>query len=141
MEHTNYKTNQKKELMDFLEEHSDRHFTVDEIVSGIGGHGVAKSTVYRQISKLESEGIVRRFEVPGSNSFAFQFSGENDSCDCHFHLKCTKCGRLIHMECPQLTKVQQHIMDEHDFLIGSHRAVIYGECISCAGSNIKREKQ
>lgn len=131
MQHRKYMTNQKKELLAFLQQYADRHFTVEQIVEGMGGEKAGKSTVYRQIAKLAEEGTVRRFEAPDSKSFVYQFAGETGGCDCHFHLKCLKCGRLIHMECAQLTAVQQHIAAEHNFLIGSHRAVLYGECIDC----------
>ncbi|MBQ7288157.1 MAG: transcriptional repressor [Clostridia bacterium] len=131
MEQRTYMTHQKKELLSFLQQNADRHFTVEQIVEGMGGGKAGKSTVYRQIAKLAAEGVVRRFETPDSTSFVYQFAGETNSCDCHFHLKCMKCGRLIHMECAQLSAVQRHIADEHDFLLGSHRAVLYGECTDC----------
>lgn len=126
-----YMTHQKKELLAFLQQHADRHFTVEQIVAGMDGGKAGKSTVYRQIARLAAEGTVRRFESPGSKSFVYQFAGQTGGCDAHFHLKCQKCGRLIHMECAQLSAVQQHIAAEHDFLIGSHRAVLYGECTAC----------
>ncbi len=131
MEPRRYMTNQKKQLLSFLQQHGDRHFTVEQIIEGLGHDKAGKSTIYRQIVQLVDEGIVRRFEAPGSKSFVYQFAGATGGCDCHFHLKCTKCGRLIHMECAQLSAVQQHIAAEHDFFIGSNRAVLYGECTAC----------
>ncbi len=129
MNQRNYMTQQKKELLQFLQLHSDRHFTVEQIANEMGGTG--KSTVYRLIAKLVNDGTVRRFEANNSKSFVYQFAGQNSGCDCHFHLKCVKCGRLIHMECDQLSDVKNHIATEHNFLIGASRAVLYGECTSC----------
>lgn len=134
MEQRNYMTHQKKELLNFLQQHADRHFTVEQITAEFGEAG--KSTVYRLIGKLVKDGTVRRFEAPNSKSFVYQFAGNNSRCDCHFHLKCTKCGRLIHMECEQLSSVQQHIAAEHDFLIGACRGVLYGECTTCHAKGI-----
>jgi hypothetical protein len=31
-----------------------------------------------------------------------------------------------------MDEVRQHILADHDFIIGSNRAVLYGECGSCA---------
>ncbi len=133
MKQAEYKTAQKKQLLDFLAENRDRHFTIEEITENLEklGHAPGKSTIYRQISKLLESGTVLRFEVPDSKSFVYQYTQLHDGCDDHFHLKCIKCGKFIHMECPMLTQVQEHVLKEHGFAIGSGRSVIYGECSQC----------
>lgn len=127
-----YNTEQKRRIIEFLKSHSDRHFTTDEISKAICVDGAGKSTVYRQISKLFKTGIIRRFEAVGSKSFVYQYAGVQDDCDHHYHLKCVKCGRLIHMECARLDEVSEHISKEHDFLIGYGQSILYGECSKCA---------
>ena len=68
-----YMTNQKKQILDFLITHKDHHYTVDEIVKAlsVGDKKPGKSTVYRQISALLEDGVVRRFEAAGTDTFVY----------------------------------------------------------------------
>lgn len=132
MKRTAYMTGQKKQILDFLIAHKERHFTVEEILDSLGGGETkpGKSTVYRQIARLLEDGVIRRFESADSDSFVYQYAvGVN--CEHHFHLKCARCGKLIHMECDRLQTVRDHILEEHGFLIGGS-SVIYGICAGCA---------
>ncbi len=129
-----YMTNHKKRILDFLSQHRDRHFTIEEIVDAlsVGDTRPGRSTVYRQMSALLDDGVVRRFEAPHLNCFVYQYAvGVN--CEHHFHLKCSRCGKLVHMECEQLKEVQHHILEEHGFRIGGS-SIIYGICADCAAS-------
>lgn len=126
-----YMTSHKKRILDFLIDHKDRHYTIDEIVRAlsVGDKKPGKSTVYRQISSLLEDGVIRRFEAADSDSFVYQYA-VGVGCEHHFHLKCARCGNLLHMECDKLTEVRQHILADHGFLIGGN-SVIYGVCAAC----------
>ena len=139
MKQSEYMTSQKKQLLSFLSENKDRHFTIEEIAEKMAesGHAPGKSTLYRQMSRLLEAGTVRRFEVADSKSFVYQYTQDTDSCSDHFHLKCIKCGKFIHMECPMMTELQEHVLSEHGFAIGAGKSVIYGECAAC----LKKEKE
>lgn len=126
-----YKTEQKSAVIDFFRENRERHFSVSEVADAVCKNGIGKSTVYRVITNLLETKVVRRFETPDSRKFVYQFADIHDNCNEHYHLKCVKCGRLIHMECPKLDKACAHIMEEHNFVIGHGQAVLYGECVSC----------
>ena len=123
---------QKKRILDFLMLHREHHYTVEELIDALAvqGEKPAKSTVYRQIAGLLEDGVVRRFEAPGESSFVYQYAA-GVGCEHHFHLKCTRCGKLIHMECEQLQEVREHIRREHGFLIGGN-SIIYGICSACS---------
>jgi Fur family ferric uptake transcriptional regulator len=126
-----YMTNQKKQILDLLITHKDHHYTVDEIVQSLsdGDKKPGKSTVYRQISSLLEDGVIRRFEAAGADSFVYQYAA-GVGCEHHFHLKCSRCGNLLHMECDKLHEVRRHILEDHGFLIGGN-SVIYGVCAAC----------
>ena len=132
MKRQTYMTGHKKQILDFLIAHRDRHYTVEEILAALpdGEEKPGKSTVYRQISRLMEDGVIRRFEAAGTDSFVYQYAVGED-CEHHFHLKCARCGKLIHMECDKLRQVRAHIQKEHGFLIGGS-SVIYGICAGCA---------
>ncbi len=131
----NYNTEQKKRIIDFFKKNCERHFTVGQVADSVCKDGRGKSTVYRQISNLLEKGIIRRFETGDSHQFVYQFADVHDDCDEHYHLKCVRCGRLIHMECERLNDVCEHIRSEHNFVLGGGRAVLYGECAGCSENN------
>lgn len=133
MKRVHYMTAQKKRVLDFLSQNAETHFSMEEIAAGLSDEGVCvpKSTLYRQVSGLLADGIVRRFESKEKQCFVYQFVSCDDACDHHFHFKCVDCGRLIHMECPELSAVRHHIEENHDFSIGAGRSVLYGECKQC----------
>lgn len=125
-------TGAKKQILDFFAANKDKHFTIDQIVEALSNAEPrpGKSTVYRQIARLWEDGVIRRFEAAGTDSFVYQYAvGVN--CEHHFHLKCASCGMLIHMECDKLAEVREHIRRDHGFLIGGS-SVIYGVCADCA---------
>jgi len=135
-----YMTNHKKRILDFLIQHRSRHFAIEEIIEALSVDDTkpAKSTIYRQISALLEDGVIRRFEAPDQNCFVYQYAAGID-CAHHFHLKCSRCGTLIHMECEQLEEVQNHIRRAHGFLIGGN-SVIYGICAACTAETVHVHK-
>ncbi len=128
-----YKTEQRSAVIEFLKQNRDRHFTVSEIADSVKSMGAGKSTVYRHISNLYEAGVIRRFETGNSKKFVYQYADTHDDCDNHYHLKCAKCGRLIHMDCAKLSEVAEHIKSEHNFILGNGRAILYGKCVRCTG--------
>lgn len=130
-----YNTDQRKRVIDFFKENKEHHFTVNQIADRLCLDGSGRSTVYRQISNLLESGVIRRFESGDSRQFVYQFADLNEDCDSHYHLKCVKCGRLIHMNCERLKEVSDHIKSEHDFILGSGRGILYGECVDCLFEN------
>ncbi|MBQ8026944.1 MAG: transcriptional repressor, partial [Clostridia bacterium] len=134
-----YMTAGKKRLIEFMTENKDRHFSVDEIAEELPG--VGKSSVYRMVSKLHQEGVLRRFETEGMSSFVYQFVEQNEACEHHFHLKCADCGKIIHMECHELEKVKKHIEAEHGFSIGVKNSMIYGICQDCRSGESRHHRK
>ena len=96
-----YQTEQKRLLLDYLSRHAERAFTPAELAQALADGGIGKSTVYRLIARLSEEGAVRRFAREGGG-VAYQYlSGEH--CASHLHLRCTACGRVIHLsEIPRI---------------------------------------
>ena len=131
---TSYKTKQRDQILDCLIQNKERHVTADEILAALHGENalVGKTTIYRYLDKLVSQGIVRRYFIEGGKSACYQYMEQNPNCIEHYHLKCTDCGRLVHLECDYLGKMDSHIRDQHDFLVDHSKTVLYGKCGSCA---------
>lgn len=134
MQQTIYKTKQKAAIMQTIKSMGDKHFTIDSLCELLNKNGetAGKTTVYRFAEKLSDDGILRKFIMPKGESTCYQFAGEHNACQEHFHLKCEKCGCLIHMDCKEMNSLTKHIKSHHGFCINPLKTVIYGVCERCA---------
>ena len=130
-----YKTKQMSMLSDYLKSIPGEHFTVSDVLSYLHAHGaeIGQATVYRRIEALVEKGEVRKYIVDANSPACFEYTG-TDQCKpgtC-FHCKCEKCGKLIHLSCEELARIQMHLLDDHGFRLDPLRTVFYGLCQNCA---------
>lgn len=132
---TAYKTRQRDQILDCLIKNKDHHITADKIISDLNKDKplVGKTTVYRYLDKLVSQGSVRRYFIEGGKSACYQYMEQVGVCDRHFHLKCVDCGQLFHLKCDYMGEMDSHIKDHHDFHVDHSKTVLYGHCGNCAG--------
>ncbi len=125
-----YNTKQKKELEALIESKGHAHFTAEEISNEIKeqGKNIGLTTVYRYLEKMVNEGNLRKYITERGESACYQRA---ETCNGHFHLKCTLCGKLIHLSCNSLDIINNHVESEHGFMIDSCRTVFYGVCKEC----------
>lgn len=128
-----YRTKQRDLILNYFMENNNRHVTAEEVVDHLKEQGtsVGKSTVYRYLEKLVSQGRVRRFFIEEGYGACYQYAGENKQCHEHFHLKCVSCGMLLHVQCDLLVEAEKHILNDHDFIIDNTKTVLYGLCDKC----------
>lgn len=127
-----YRTEQKRILMRILKENCEKAYTVEELIEKMGEDAPGKSTVYRLITHLVEEGTVKRFVRGNSRKFAYQIvMGEH--CDCHLHLKCMECGRLIHLDERVSDELLDKVRDTSDFSVSEEATVLFGKCKACKG--------
>lgn len=128
-----YQTKPRRQLMDFLTNNPDQSYTAEELAAALqkehGSDAPGKSTVYRLINKLVQEEQIKRFEVDGAHKFYYQLIG--CSCQDHLHLKCTDCGRLIHMHAGASEQLLQNILQNIGFTVNEHQTVLFGRCDHC----------
>ena len=125
-----YNTEKRTELLNFFKACNGRALTVDEICEGILKDGKGRSTVYRLISRLVDEGLIRRISDGKSRHVTYQYI-YSGSCSEHLHLKCKSCGKLIHLD-----DVTSHILEKRIFksegFVLDVGALVYGFCGSCS---------
>jgi Fur family ferric uptake transcriptional regulator len=132
-----YQTKQKAQVLDYFEAHANEHITAAELLLALNQQGasIGSATIYRQLEKLEAEGLVRRYTLDDRGSACWQYGGDeakSGQCHSHFHLKCTACGRLFHLDCGHLHGIADHVAAEHGFVIDPARTVFYGICEACS---------
>lgn len=128
-----YSTKQRDAILAFLRD-NNAHVTAADITFHLRqeGLGVSTATVYRTLDKFEKEGIVKKMVIGEGYGACYQLV-DGEGCHEHFHLKCIKCGRLIHLSCEFMHEMEAHIFEDHGFTVSSGRTVIYGVCSGCNG--------
>ena len=128
-----YKTHQKEMLLEFLSKHPERQFSVEQLsaeLESFSEDAPGKSTVYRLIGQLVDKGTVKRFVKGNSRQFLYQIAG-GDECHHHLHLKCTECGKLLHMGHKFSEQVLNEILGESEFAVKPDSTTLFGFCKDC----------
>ena len=128
-----YNTGQRKMLLDFMTEHKDNSFTIEEIFSELGAYNGAApglSTLYRLMPELIEEGLVKRFSGDKKRRFLYQLVG-GEQCGAHLHMKCTGCGKLLHMSDGVSEALLEEIKASSNFSVDRGKTVLFGECEDC----------
>ena len=96
---------------------------------------VGEATVYRTLTKLAGAGVLKRFTGDGAGA-SYRLD-ESQECATHFHLRCERCQKLIHMDCSFMTDMKKHIESSHNFSVDIGKTIIYGLCGDCEGAEAK----
>ena len=130
-----YHTQQKTLLLDYMARHAEDTLSMEEVAEGLktdlGEKAPGKSTVYRLVNRLVEEGTVRRFTAEDSRRSLYQIvDGKN--CHHHLHMKCTQCGKLMHMNDEQSEKIIEQIYGNSSFAVSQEQTTLYGSCAECS---------
>ena len=128
-----YNTKQKSAILNILKVNRDRLISPGEILEILEANGehIGKATLYRFLDNLVLTKEIRKSFNAEINGFEFQMS--QGDCENHLHLKCKKCGLVIHLKCEDTKNYLNHISIEHEFLIDQMSSTIYGLCKECRG--------
>ena len=124
-----YSTGKKELIIELLSQNSDRSYTIEEISDTVTFDGKGKSTVYRLISELVQDGILRRLSDGRTRHCTYQYVG-GEHCHKHMHLKCNGCGKLIHLDEGTTRAFEKKILTLGGFCI-EEGSFLYGKCKEC----------
>jgi len=127
MAHKTYKTRQREEILSLFEREPDRCFSARELITE-GGLSAAQATVYRTLTLLVDEGVIRRFKS-GVGGDCYKLSCRHDD---HIHFVCNTCGAMIHADCEFIGEMSRHLLSHHGFTLDTGSTVIYGRCSKCS---------
>ena len=125
-----YTTKQQKAVLDCLSERADEPVSAAAIADALRERGarIGIATVYRQLEKLERQGSVHK--VTTDEGAYYQFCTHGCASDCCL-FKCERCGRIVHLDCHQLSPLYEHLEREHGFSINPRKTMFYGLCREC----------
>ncbi|MCR4676263.1 MAG: transcriptional repressor [Sphaerochaetaceae bacterium] len=129
-----YSTKQSNRILSYIET-LNGHFTASDIYEHFKNTDtpVGSATIYRQLEKFIQSGLVNRYVIDESTGCCYEFIGDHahsHGTEC-YHCKCESCGKLIHLDCDEISHLNSHILSEHNFLINPHKTVFYGLCADC----------
>ncbi len=127
---TIYNTKQRKILFDFFSHHTDEDFTAKQIAEALSKDKISTSAIYRNLSSLVQDGLIKRSTIPGRNDVYYQFIATPECMEC-IHLLCKVCGKSFHMDSDDSNTLINNIEKNKKFMIDKSETVIYGICYDC----------
>ena len=111
------------EAVDSLRDHA----TAEEVYEAVAKEHphIGRGTVYRNLQKLAEAGEIMKVEVPGGADRYDHLTYK------HYHVKCTKCGRVFDVDMPYEPNLADKIGDKHGFLLTGHTIMFTGVCPDC----------
>ena len=106
-----------------------RHIDAEELLAALraGGRHVSRATVYRNLELLVACGLVTRQHIGGHRRvYEHVHVGQ-----CHDHLVCADCGRVVEFVSPGIAALQREICRAHGFSTARHQLQIVGVCTAC----------
>ncbi len=125
-----YITRQRKELLDFLKQNADALFSATDIYLALQDKQISRSSIYRNLPVLESEGLIHRVVLSNSNEVYYQ-SIDSKVCQRSIHLNCIKCGKSQHLKPLAAVQLHDSALQENGFELDPTKTVIYGKCNNC----------
>lgn len=137
---THRNTRQRRLLLECLEA-SREHLTADTLteLARESDPTLGRATVYRYLRRFREEGLVQRYVLPDGAGACYRYIGEHSSCRSHYHLKCSVCGDLMHIETELLDNFALEVLKKSGFEIDEGETVFYGKCKSCKENEVSSD--
>jgi len=132
-EKSNRQTRQKAVILEFIKLNKDVHLKAEDILEGLKqkGEPVGKATVYRFLKVLEDEGQIRKYTLSDKIPACYQYVGDHPECRQHYHLMCSMCGGVTHVDSQAVRAFMDETMEKEGFAIDAGKTVFYGLCKTC----------
>lgn len=126
-----YKTEQRKAMLAFFNEHPDEQFSAKEIAEALTDGSISLSAVYRNLSVMTGEGLIRRSVNENGHEAVYQYVAAETCCG-ELHLTCTECGKTFHMSHPVAEVMLEKLSSMDGFQLDRTKTVLYGICKKCS---------
>jgi Fur family ferric uptake transcriptional regulator len=128
-----YKTKCKDTIMEILNSNKDITLSADDIFKIFQKKcvNVNITTIYRNLDKLEKEGVLNKFPASDSHKALYQIICHDMHNEEHLHMQCSNCGKVIHLDCDYMADFIKHIKDHHQFDLTCDKSILFGLCDDC----------
>lgn len=128
-----YSTKYKACILQYIKEHEQQRFSAYDIYSYMESkeNKPNLTTVYRNLDKLMENGTLLKYKSAEDDCCLYQYVKPHANCHEHLHLQCSKCGKVIHLECEFMNEVKAHLLEHHGFLLECSNSSLSGICEEC----------
>jgi len=123
-----YLTKQRRQLIRYLEQHTDELLTAQDISQAL--NGISVSAVYRNLSAMEEDGLLKRSIRENCREAFYQYIAA-PGCKDSLHLSCRICGKSIHLGDPETQQLLDSTLKTTGFQIDKSETILYGICADC----------
>lgn len=134
MKKSKYSTRQRELLIKYLSEHTDEQISTYQIANELQNSEISLSAIYRNLSDLEKEGLVKRCIKANSREVYYQYIA-TDECKNSIHLTCRMCGKSFHMDSNDAEILLLSVKLNNVFTINKSLSTLYGICKDCGEQN------
>ena len=119
-------TRQRRVILEELRK-VNTHPSADEIYEMVRKRlpRISLGTVYRNLEVLSASGDIQKLEL-GCSLRRFDGTPED-----HYHIRCTRCDRVVDAPIGFSIDIEQKLKDETDFKIIGHKIEFVGICPDC----------
>lgn len=125
-----YVTKQRRQLLDYLSRHTDEQMTARQIADALTQENISLSAVYRNLSDLEEDGLLKRSIREGTRDVFYQYIAAEE-CKDSLHLSCRVCGKSIHLGEKEAEQLLHSTLESTGFQIDKTETILYGVCADC----------
>lgn len=125
-----YLTRQRKCLNEYLLKHTDEQMTARQIADALAAQQISTSAVYRNLSAMEEEGLLKRSAREGTREVFYQYIAAEE-CKDSLHLSCRVCGKSIHLGKEAAEYLLRSTLENTGFQIDKSETILYGICAAC----------
>lgn len=124
-------SHQREEIFDTFMK-TKNHPTVDRLYDVIRKRypKIGLATVYPTMRIICDADLARKVDF-GDGVRRFEHKDKRYR---HYHLICTKCGRVIEVKSPEIERLQEKLAGKHDFSATKNTMKIFGVCGRCQGN-------
>lgn len=122
------RSDQRQQILDvFLK--TERHLTAEDLYNIVKkkNPSIGYATIYRSLKLFSEAGLCRELQVDdGTTRYEHLYNHRH-----HDHLICTKCGKFVEIESPEIEALQDQLAKKNGFELIKHRLELYGLCSAC----------
>jgi len=121
-------SHQREEIFDTFMK-TKNHPTIDRLYDVIRKKypKIGLATVYRTMRVICDADLARKVDF-GDRVRRFEHKYKRHK---HYHLICTKCGRVIEVKSPEIERLQKKLAGQYDFIATKNTMKIFGICSRC----------
>lgn len=128
-----YRTEQRKKLSAFFESHPDLAISAKDLAEALSegdGPTLSTSAIYRNLDRLEQEGVIVRYASKNRRENLYRYV-QSENCENRLHLACVQCGKTYHMARTLSEELLKQVGQIDGFLIDTEKTAILGLCEDC----------